>query len=234
MKILVYGAGPLGSLFATRLHKTGHDVSLLARGQRLADLRRHGVVLEYVVTGRIEATRVKVVEALNPDDDYDLIMVVMRKDQTRDILPMLAANRHAHTVLFLQNNAAGFGAYIKALSSDRVMAGFPTAGGERRGHVMRVMPLDWVAMPVGETDGRITERTRAVARLLRSTGKRVEIRRDMEAWLVTHVADIAVFGGLFAAVLDPARYGRTRDAMLLGVRARTEALRAQQAAGVPV
>jgi 2-polyprenyl-6-methoxyphenol hydroxylase-like FAD-dependent oxidoreductase len=31
MKLLVYGAGVLGSLFAARLHEAGHDVSLLAR-----------------------------------------------------------------------------------------------------------------------------------------------------------------------------------------------------------
>ncbi|MEV3950585.1 2-dehydropantoate 2-reductase N-terminal domain-containing protein [Streptomyces halstedii] len=33
MKLLVYGAGVLGSLFAARLHEAGHDVSLLARGR---------------------------------------------------------------------------------------------------------------------------------------------------------------------------------------------------------
>ncbi len=36
MKILIYAAGPLGSLFTARLHEAGHEVSLLARGQRLA------------------------------------------------------------------------------------------------------------------------------------------------------------------------------------------------------
>jgi hypothetical protein len=114
------------------------------------------------------------------------------------------------------------------------MAGFPSAGGERRDPVMRVMPLNMVAMPVGEIDGQVTERTRAVAAFLARTGKRVEIRRDMDAWLVSHVPAVAVFGGLYAADLDAARYARTPDAMLLGVRARTEALRAQQAAGIPI
>jgi ketopantoate reductase len=42
-KILVFGAGPLGSILAARLHQGGQDVSLLARGQRLTGLRSHGV-----------------------------------------------------------------------------------------------------------------------------------------------------------------------------------------------
>ena len=45
MKLLVYGAGVIGSQFAARLQEAGHDVSLLARGERLAALRRHGVQL---------------------------------------------------------------------------------------------------------------------------------------------------------------------------------------------
>ena len=46
MKILFYGAGVLGSLYAARLQETGQEVSILARGQRLADIREYGIVLE--------------------------------------------------------------------------------------------------------------------------------------------------------------------------------------------
>ena len=49
MKILVYGAGVLGTLYAARLQDGGQDVSLVARGQRLADLRQHGLVLENMI-----------------------------------------------------------------------------------------------------------------------------------------------------------------------------------------
>jgi ketopantoate reductase len=38
MKLLIYGTGVLGSLYAARLHAAGHTVTLLARGQRLVDL----------------------------------------------------------------------------------------------------------------------------------------------------------------------------------------------------
>lgn len=44
-KILVYGAGPLGSVFASKLKQGGNDVSILARGTRLGELREHGIVL---------------------------------------------------------------------------------------------------------------------------------------------------------------------------------------------
>jgi len=234
MRTLVYGAGPLGSYLAAKLHEDGVAVALLARGQRLADLRAHGVVLEHWRSGAREIHHVPVVEELREDDDYDLVLVVMRKDQSRDILPMLAANQHVRTVLFLQNNSAGFADYTAALRAGRVMAGFPSLGGERRDPAMRVMALPRVAMPIGEVDGRLTDRAREVAALLERTGKAVEVRADIDAWLVTHLAAIMGYGGLFATDLDPGRYARTRDAMLLGVRARTEALRAQREAGIPI
>jgi 2-dehydropantoate 2-reductase len=46
MKILVYGAGVLGSLYAARLADSGNDVTILARGQRLIDIRANGIVLD--------------------------------------------------------------------------------------------------------------------------------------------------------------------------------------------
>lgn len=51
MRILFYGAGVLGSLYAARLQEARQEVSILARGQRLADIREHGIVLEDGDTG---------------------------------------------------------------------------------------------------------------------------------------------------------------------------------------
>ena len=55
MRILVCGSGPLGSLFAARLQQGGHDVTLLAHGQRLDDLRQHGIVLHDVRTDEMSS-----------------------------------------------------------------------------------------------------------------------------------------------------------------------------------
>ena len=51
IKILVCGAGILGSLYGARLKQSGQDVTILARGQRLAELLNHGIVLENGTTG---------------------------------------------------------------------------------------------------------------------------------------------------------------------------------------
>ena len=43
MKICVYGAGAIGGLMAAWLARSGHDVSLVARGAQLEAIRRNGV-----------------------------------------------------------------------------------------------------------------------------------------------------------------------------------------------
>ncbi len=80
MKILVYGAGPLGSLFAARLMEGGQDVSLLARGQRLADLREHSLVLEDTQTQERTVWHPRLIVTLAPEEAYDLVLVIMRKN----------------------------------------------------------------------------------------------------------------------------------------------------------
>ena len=130
-RILVYGAGVLGSLLAARLHTGGHNVAILARGQRLADIREHGIVLEDYHTGQRETVPVPAVESLEPDDAYDLVLVVMQQQQTADVLPALAANRRTPSLLFLQNNPHGPSDLIEALGPGRVLLGFPASGGGR-------------------------------------------------------------------------------------------------------
>jgi ketopantoate reductase len=197
MKILVYGAGPLGSLFAARLQEGGNDVSILARGQRLADLREYGIVLLDVTTKQQTVTHVNVVERLMPDDAYDLVLVIMRKNNALDILPILAANRHTPNVLFLMNNGAGPGELVDALGRERVLIGFPNSAGYREGYVVHCLTGtedDKAFVPFGEVDGRITARTREVAHALESApGFGAEIRTDMDTWLKYHVALLMPF-----------------------------------------
>lgn len=237
MNVLVFGAGPLGSLKAARLHEAGHDVSLLARGQRLEDLKEHGIVIQEEDADEREIAHVDVVDSLEPDDDYDFVLVAMGEHQAVQILDTLAENEHVPTFLFMGNNVNGSDEMIQALGKERVMLGFPYPGGKRDGHVMRVLPIgedNRYTIPIGEVDGTIRPRTRQVAAVLEDMrGYDVEIRTDMENWLAYHVALLmsGLVPALYAADTRMKRLGETRDLQVLSVRATKEALRGLRSAG---
>jgi 2-dehydropantoate 2-reductase len=241
MKILVCGSGPLGSLFTARLYAGGHDVTLLARGRRLDDLRQWGIVLHDVRTDVWTTDRhVKLIEQLAPDDAYDLALVIMRKNQALQLLPVLAANRSIPNVLFLMNNAAGPATLVQALGRERVLIGFPSSAGYRDEYVMHVMtgrPGAEMTIPIGEIDGRTTGRTEQVAAALaQMPGFKVEARPDMDAWLKYHVAMLmpSLAAAFYMCGMDRIRMAETPDALVLAVRAIREGFHVLQNLGYPI
>lgn len=237
MKILVFGAGPLGSLKGARLHEAGHDVHILARGQRLADLKEHGIVIQEEGADGEEVAHVPVVESFKSDDDYDLVLVVMGEHQAVQVLDTLAENEHVPTFLFMGNNVNGTDEIVRALGKEHVMLGFPYPGGKRDGHIMRVLPINEdkkYTVPIGEVDGTIRPRTRRIAAVLEDMrGYDVEIRTDMDEWLRYHAALLmsGIVPALYAADTSMKRLGETRNLLVLSVRATKEAIRGLRNAG---
>ncbi len=237
MKILFYGAGPLGSLYAARLQESGQEVSVLARGQRLEDIREHGIVLEDAATGQRTTTRVSVKERLEPTDPYDLLVVLMRRNKIPAILPVLAENRNTPNVLFMCNSAAGPDEMINALGRERVLLGFSGAGGYLKDHVVYYEVVSGKRQPTmfGEQDGRTTPRLKQIAEAFKGAGFPVAVSKNMDAWLKTHGAEIIPSAGaLYSAGTDNFRLARTRDGMVLMVRAIKEGYKVLRALGVPI
>ena len=237
MKILVYGAGNIGSLYAARLSECGESVSILARGERLARIRGHGIELENVTRGERTTVAVKTTERLETQDVYDLVLVVLGKDHLSEVLSVLARNRHTPSVMFFGNNAAGPREMIEALGSNRVLLGFPGAAGVNEGDAIRYLITSAREQPttLGELDGRRSERIEAIARSLRRAGFPVAISSNIDAWLKTHVAEISpTANALYMAGGDAARLARTRDAVVLMLRAIREGYRVLGAHGIPI
>jgi 2-dehydropantoate 2-reductase len=237
MDVLVYGAGVLGSLYAARLHDSGCRVSIFARGQRHAELQQHGIVLEDARTGQQTTTRVQVVEQIPADESYDVIVVLVRADQLAATLLPLAANRRAATVLFMTNNVEGPVPLMEMVGAERVMLGFPGAGGTRVGHVVRfhVLPAWQQPTTLGELDGRDTPRLQAIVAAFGQAGFPVTTSGHMDAWLKTHATWItAASGALYMAGGDIHRLAHTRDALALMVRAVREGFEVLAALGYPV
>jgi 2-dehydropantoate 2-reductase len=238
MEILVYGAGVVGSQYAARLRRSGHMVTLVARGQRATDLREQGIVLEAANTGQKEIVHVIIKETLEPDDSFDWVIVAVRKNQVPEILPVLADNHNTPNILFLGNNPSGAGELIKALGRDRVVLGFGGVGGLRRGatvyYYYRPGRL-YGRTFLGELDGRITPRLLDLVQVLGEARLPGRIVPDMDAWLKSHAA---LFNPLALAVYvaggDNYRLAHTPDGLLLAVRAIRESLEVLHSLSVPI
>ncbi|QPZ39377.1 ketopantoate reductase family protein [Paramicrobacterium chengjingii] len=188
MKILVYGAGVLGSLYAARLHDAGHDVSLLARGDRLASLRKRGVLLAENESTSVRQVPVSAVES--PAGKYDLILVLVRSHQVDSVLEQLVESDG--DVLFLVNWAGGPEPLAEAIGRERVLLGFGNQGGTMDGDIVRygrrTLLTRLVHMPIGEIDGQTTPRVERIVRMFRSAGFTGKAEPRMDAWLKTHAA----------------------------------------------
>jgi 2-dehydropantoate 2-reductase len=237
MNILVIGAGVLGSLYAAYLSRSGNKVSLLARGERLTQLREHGLVVEKWDTGEQYEAQVNLVETLAADDAFDLVLVLVRKNQVDALLPMLAANRATPNILFMVNNAEGYQPLVNALGAERVLLGFPGAGGTRIDHVIQYHIVEGNTQPItmGEIDGSITPRLKNVAAVFESAGLPTSLSTNMDAWLKTHVALVSpIANALYLAGGDNYRLSRTPDGIVLMVRAVKEGLAVLNQLDIPI
>jgi len=239
MRILVFGAGPLGSLLAAHLKQGGLNVTLLARGKRYENIREHGLRLKSWRSGNEETIQIELIESLQADDCYDLIIVVMRKNSSLKILPILASNP-SENVLFLMNNAAGPDELVNALGAKRIMMGFMGAAGYRENEkivYLNAEPDRPATIHMGEIDGRMTARLEKIASLLEE-GRyiKVQLESNMDAWLKYHVALLfpAFAPALYLCGNDNYRFGRTRDALVLAWRGIREALQVLRKLRVPV
>ncbi len=190
-RILVIGAGVNGSICAVGLHNAGLNVTILARGKRYEEVREEGIVIEDPFKNTRSQTKIPVINRLDADDFYDYILVVIRKNQVPDLLPVLARNRSPN-VVFMVNNPSGPDEFTKALGKERVMLGFVFGAGKRDGSVIHaILGMRGMATPFGEIDGRITPRLTRLVAILCQAGLKSKTSTDISDELATHAALVA-------------------------------------------
>jgi len=228
MKTLIFGAGPLGSLYAHLLHQSGADVSVLARGERYSWLKENGLVLQNEITGHKDSSQVNVVNKLKPSDEYDLVIVFVRKNKLSPVIEVLAASHGVKNVLFMGNNALGFDECLKRLPVEKVLFGFPGAGGGIHAQVVHYADREKPngerkAVTIGEVDGRNKERTLAIKSLFESAGVPVDLTTDIDGWLKYHVALVSpLVGALYEHNCDNYQAAKDKETLRALVRAAKE------------
>jgi 2-dehydropantoate 2-reductase len=215
MKVIVFGAGVQGTLYGVRLATSGHDVTLVARPDRAAEIRERGAVIHNVFTGRSDSEATAVVEVLSADMSADLCIVAVRREQIEETLPKLAAAGGIKRFLFMVNHANGSEALLDALGRSRVVIGFPgAAGGMENGVVQYV--------EIAEQPTVIEATAPEIAEIIRNAGFRVDILKDVDSWLRRHAVFVtAMSGALYEDGCDANRLAsdpRDVETFILAVR----------------
>jgi len=242
MKILVYGAGVLGSYLAHALHRGGNDVTLLARGKRLEELREKGLVIRHYAQMRTTCDHLKLTDRFEKSDSYDIVFVVVRRNQLDGILPLLCENEASGLYVLVGNNPAADETqrYIDEHSGTpkRVVFGFQMSGGRREnGRVIAIYPgFSKLAgkMTVGSLKGDDSYKS-LLERAFSGTNYRISHSGNIDAWLKCHAAFVLPI--CFACYISGGRLERVaRDRRTLSrvIDAIDEAYRMAEACGYPV
>lgn len=239
MRILVFGAGVLGSLYAARLKQSGQDVTVLARGRRFQFLCENGIVLVNGYTEERSVQEVSVVDEVDPEERWDLVIVFLRKNQLPEAIPALKrADTSAY--LFMGNNVKGPELLSDELGAGRILMGFPGAGGVMEHDVVRYVESDeggssrW-GVTIGEIDGSRSERIERTKELFAGAGIEVEISDNIAAWITTHAAIVVPLAhALYLVEGGTIELADRPDVLRLLVAAIRETLSVQEALDIPV
>ena len=170
MHIVIIGAGALGSVYAAYLARAGHEVSLVARGDRGQALARHGVG----VTGQETFTaRCSVITQPDPSKRADLLILATKTYDTQSALasmrgiPVDSAFSVQNGVLKNEQLVTAFGASATLGAASMVGGQVLAAQGDQPGAVHYNMPGPTI---VGELGGGDSPRTRQVAQAMVDAG----------------------------------------------------------------
>jgi 2-dehydropantoate 2-reductase len=211
MRIAVIGLGGIGSTFAFQLSRAGHDVTVVARGSRLEQLRRDGSI----VTTDGERTAVRFADELDVTTPWDLVLVTVLVSQVDALLPVLGRSS-AKAVMFMFNTFGSLDRLRDAVGPERFAFGFPAIvasidDGRLSSSILRRGMSTTVTDPFW-------------AKVFSDAGIPTTVHADMQSWLRTHAAVIVplVIAGRTA---DRRGSGLSKDESLMLARAMDEGLR---------
>jgi 2-dehydropantoate 2-reductase len=196
--ILVVGAGAIGAIAGVHLIEQGHKVDLVdANAVHVAAVREHGLRLSGVRDITVPANITLPEDATGT---YDIILLAVKAPHTESTLDMVQRVLAADgCVVSLQNGLEEY-RIAQAIGADRTIGGYLTFGGYfvEPGHIKNGGSGSF---KIGEIDGQITERIKALGALLEPVHK-VDITDNIFGYLWAKMALGAVYFGTAIADMD--------------------------------
>jgi 2-dehydropantoate 2-reductase len=231
VKVLIVGAGLIGTVYGAHLAAAGNTVSVLSHGLRTGEVAAGGLSARDVLSGDVACAETAVVP--DASGDYDVVLVAVRRDQLAAACAGLTGLAGKPAIVFFGNNPAGRAAIAGDMPGDTYL-GFPGIGGVMTGETAGYVRIRQQPTALQQTSD---PRLAALEAALRGRGFAVQRVTDMDGWLVYHAAFIAcIAAALFRCGTDPVRLAGDRATLMLMCQAITEvfaALRASGLAGLP-
>jgi len=183
MRVLIIGAGVIGSNLAADLFSSGRDVTILARGEWAETLDKDGLVIDPIFSPGKKKYRIPVIRELKKDDIYDVIFVVMRYTQLKSVIPILTDNG-SKNIAFIGNNLSPE-VLIEKLPGKNVLFGFSMAAGHREKD--RVVSISLHKVTIGQLkDAPSNEHL--IREIFAGTKVRAVYQPNMGDYLLCHAA----------------------------------------------
>lgn len=213
MRLLIYGAGVIGCLYAALFSEAGYDTYVYARGKRLESLTKHGLL--YKKDKRIMKAAVKIIDKVETDDIYDFIFLPVREHQVHEALKELSGNRSPNIVTMV-NTLEPYCSWEDICRKGRIIPAFPGAGGSFDGNVLCAALTPKMIQPTvfSEIDGKMTERISALVELFKHSKIPYQIVSDMHVWQLCYLAMVVPIADAYYKAEDPEKAGRERKVML--------------------
>jgi 2-dehydropantoate 2-reductase len=170
LRIAVVGAGAIGCLFGSRLHKAGQSVLLIHHRKSVAaSIEKKGVRIREP-SGKVVRVHIPARTRLSIHDKPDLVLITVKAYDTERVAALLRKSVMRNVpVLSLQNGLGNVETLERRLGSGSIIAGTTTEGAltAAPGRVVHTgVGTTWV----GELNGNRSERCLAVGRTFRRAG----------------------------------------------------------------
>ena len=167
MRILIYGAGVIGSLYAALFAEAGYDTNIYARGKRLEALRNNG--LQYKKNQEVIKAEIRILGELPNDDIYDFVLLTVRENQLYEALAELKNNKSTPIVTMI-NSLDSYKKWEDIVGTGRILPAFPGAGGSINDDgILDASLTPRIIQPTtfAEISGNKSERTKHFSKILK-------------------------------------------------------------------
>ena len=182
MKILIIGAGVLGSNLAHSIKK-GNYITILARNKTYENLKNNGLIIKHKL-GRKTIDHFKVINKLEENDIYDVIFIVSRFSSLDSITPIIESNK-SKNIVFVGNNMNA-AKYMNLKDKNVLFAFFMAAGKKYDGYIDSIC-LNKIE--IGRTDGKDIS-NEFIKSIFKDTKIKLIIDNKMNDYLKTHACAV--------------------------------------------